>query len=125
MLASFWLAKFLTRPIVTLKNGFHKLAGGDFTTRIGSRFKAQRDEVSDLAHDFDLTAEKLETLHATRQRLYHDISHELRSPLSRLQVELGMLRQKPGKIDTMLDRMNNEIERLRAAVQKWATVAAE
>ncbi|GGA83267.1 two-component sensor histidine kinase [Brucella endophytica] len=123
LLASFWLAKYLTHPIVTLKNGLHRLAGGDFTTRIGSRFTKQRDEVSDLAHDFDVTAAKLEALQATRQRLYHDISHELRSPLSRLQVELGVLRQKPEKVDTMLLRMNREIERLNTLVEQILTLA--
>lgn len=123
LLASFWLAKYLTGPIVMLKDGLHRLASGDFTTRIGEKLKTHRDEVSDLARDFDVTAEKLETLHANRQRLYQDISHELRSPLSRLQVELGVLRQRPAKADTMLTRMDREIERLNTLVEEILTLA--
>ncbi|MFE0017805.1 ATP-binding protein [Mesorhizobium sp. NPDC059054] len=123
LLASFWLAKYLTGPIVMLKDGLHRLASGDFATRIGEKLKRHRDEVSDLARDFDVTAEKLQTLHANRQRLYQDISHELRSPLSRLQVELGVLRQKPAKAGTMLARMDREIERLNTLVEQILTLA--
>ncbi|WP_054311300.1 ATP-binding protein [Mesorhizobium sp. 1M-11] len=123
LLASFWLAKYLTGPIVMLKDGLHRLANGDFATRIGEKLKTHRDEVSDLARDFDVTAEKLETLHANRQRLYQDISHELRSPLSRLQVELGVLRQKPAEAGTMLARMDREIERLNTLVEQILILA--
>jgi two-component system OmpR family sensor kinase len=122
-LASIWLASYMAGPIVTLKQGLSALAHGDFEFRIGDRFGRRHDEISDLGLDFDATASKLEALQVNQQRLYHDVSHELRSPLTRLQAALGVLRQNPAKLEPMLPRMNREIERMDALVEEILTLA--
>lgn len=58
-----------------------------------------------------------------RSRGSHDVSHELRSPLSRLQAAVGVLRQSPAKLGAMLDRMDREVERLDALVGEVLTLA--
>lgn len=117
------LARYLIRPVVHLRDGLSALAHGRFDVRIGHMMAGRRDEVSALAHDFDSSAARLQELQQAQQRLFHDISHELRSPLSRLQAVGGVLRQNPTKLDTMLERMDREIERLDALVGEALTLA--
>lgn len=117
------LARYLIRPVVHLRDGLSSLAHGHFDIRIGDKMAGRRDEVTALAHDFDTTAGRLEELQAAQQRLFHDVSHELRSPLSRLQAAVGILRQNPGKINEMLDRLDREAERLDTLVGEVLTLA--
>jgi hypothetical protein len=81
------------------------------------------DEITALSHDFDVTAAKLEELQESRKRLFHDISHELRSPLSRMQAALGLLKKNPAKLDIVMPRMEREIERLDSLVEEILTLA--
>jgi two-component system OmpR family sensor kinase len=117
------LARYLIRPVVHLRDGLSALAHGRFDVRIGNKMAGRRDEVTALAHDFDSTAARLQELQDAQQRLFHDVSHELRSPLSRLQAVVGVLRQSPAKLDAMLDRMDREVERLDALVGEVLTLA--
>ena len=58
-------------------------------------------------------AERLEKVFSAQRQLLSDASHELRSPLARLQVALGLARQRSnGQADKELDRIELEIERL-------------
>lgn len=117
------LARYLIRPVVHLRDGLSALAHGRFDVRIGDQMAGRRDEVTALAHDFDSTATRLQELQDAQQRLFHDVSHELRSPLSRLQAVVGVLRQSPTKLDAMLDRMDREVERLDTLVGEVLTLA--
>lgn len=117
------LARYLIRPVVHLRDGLSALAHGRFDVRIGDKMAGRKDEVTALAHDFDSTAARLQELQDAQRRLFHDVSHELRSPLSRLQAVVGVLRQTPAKLDAMLDRMDREVERLDALVGEVLTLA--
>lgn len=117
------LARYLVRPVVHLRDGLSALAHGRFSVRIGDKMAGRKDEVTALAHDFDATATRLQELQEAQQRLFHDVSHELRSPLSRLQAAVGVLRQSPVKLGAMLDRMDREVERLDVLVGEVLTLA--
>ena len=110
------LAAYMTRPIDRLRRGFHDLAQGDLATRLGPGMGRRRDELADLAKDFDAMAERLEQLIASRDRLLHDVSHELRSPLARMSVAMGLARQNPERTPEALERMEAEGARLNAIV---------
>lgn len=117
------LARYLIRPVVHLRDGLSALAHGRFDIRIGDKMAGRKDEVTALAHDFDTSAARLQELQDAQQRLFHDVSHELRSPLSRLQAVVGVLRQSPTKIGAMLDRIDREVERLDVLVGEVLTLA--
>jgi two-component system sensor histidine kinase CpxA len=104
----FWLTRSLTAPIHKLRDATRRFAAGDFSTRVGKSIRG-KDELSDLAHDFDRMAERIEDLIDSQRRLQRDISHELRSPLARLNVALGLARQRSGaESSSSLDRIEKE-----------------
>ncbi|OOY28438.1 two-component sensor histidine kinase [Thioclava sp. L04-15] len=117
------LVRSLVSPVILLKDGLSALAQGRFDIRIGETLAPQKDEISDLGRDFDLTALRLQQNHEAQQRLFHDVSHELRSPLSRLQAATGILRKTPARLDVMLERMDREVERLDRLVGEVLTLA--
>ena len=56
-------------------------------------------------------------------QLLHDVSHELRSPLARLQVAVGLARQNPENLGTTLARVDLEVRRLDAMVGELLTLS--
>lgn len=123
-LVCYLLSWYLTKPIVRLRTAARQLAAGDLTARTGAPASTRRDEVAGLMRDFDAMAERLETLLKAQSRLLNDISHELRSPLARLNVALGLARQRAGVESTdMLDRIELEASRLNELIGRILTLA--
>ncbi len=117
------LAWYLARPIRSLRWAFDSAAAGRLETRVSPRIGSRRDEIADLGRDFDRMAQHLQSLVAVQRRLLHDVSHELRSPLARLQAAVGLARQDPAKIETTLERIERETNRLDAMVGEILTLA--
>lgn len=112
-----WLfAKSIVRPIRHLQHTGRKLAEGDWQAR--TDIKAfRRDEIGELAADFNLMAEQLSTMWSGQKRLLADISHELRSPLARMQMAIGLAHQQ--EVDTpTLDRIEREAIRMEALINQ-------
>jgi signal transduction histidine kinase len=122
-LFSIFLAWYLSRPLHHLRWALHSVAQGNFATRVWPRMGRRRDEIVDLGRDFDSMAARLQHLEEARQRLLHDLSHELRSPLTRMQAAIGLLRQSPSKTDSMLERIDREADRLNTLVEEVLTLA--
>ena len=108
----FLLARYLTAPIGRLQSATKHLASGDLSQRVTPSLGTRKDELAELARDFDFMASRLETLLNVQKRLLHDVSHELRSPLARLRVAAGLARQRPERVESALDRIERETERL-------------
>jgi two-component system, OmpR family, sensor histidine kinase CpxA len=123
-LVCYLLSWYLTKPIVRLRAATRQLAAGDLSARSGAPKTGRRDEVAGLMRDFDAMAERIETLVKAQSRLLNDISHELRSPLARLNVALGLARQRVdlGGPD-MLDRIELEASRLNELIGRILTLA--
>ena len=123
-LVCYLLAWYLTKPIVRLRTAAKRLAAGDLAARTGAPASRGRDEVAGLMRDFDAMADRIETLLKAQSRLLNDISHELRSPLARLNVALGLARQRAGIESTdMLDRIEMEASRLNELIGRILTLA--
>jgi two-component system OmpR family sensor kinase len=117
------LAWYLSRPIRSLRWAFDSAAAGRLDTRVSPRIGSRRDEIADLGRDFDRMAQHLQSLVAAQRRLLHDVSHELRSPLARLQAAVGLARQDPQKMEATLERIERETNRLDAMVGEILTLA--
>jgi two-component system, OmpR family, sensor histidine kinase CpxA len=110
---SFWLARYLSSPVPPLRLATRRLSGGDLGARVEGGVVQRRDEIGELARDFNAMAERIEVLVGSQQRLLRDVSHELRSPLARLVVALELARSKAGEAATRsLDRIEREAARL-------------
>lgn len=115
----FSLGKYMARPIVELREASKKFAAGQLNARVGSNTENRHDEIGDLASDFNLMAKRLESMINGQHKLLGDISHELRSPLARLQVAQEILEKKSPDTDrVMLLRMATEISRLNDLIGK-------
>lgn len=107
------LARYLTTPVTKLRRATNELASGNLAVRVGPSLGKRRDELASLGSDFDLMAEQIESLLKAQRRLLGDISHELRSPLARLNVALELARQRAGSEATSaLTRIQHEAETL-------------
>jgi two-component system OmpR family sensor kinase len=116
-------AWYVTRPIRDLRAAFGRLSQGDLETRVAPRMGRRRDEVADLGLHFDAMATRLQALMAARQSLLHDVSHELRSPLARLQVAIGLARQNPQRLEASLERIEQEAQRVDDLVAQVLTLS--
>ncbi len=117
------LARYLTKPMRVLRTATTDLAGGDLTVRAGPSVSKRGDEIGQLGRDFDRMAERIESLISVERRLLRDISHELRSPLARLNVALGIARQHAdGDTTGMLDRIETESERLEELIKQLLAI---
>lgn len=123
LIVSALLARNFTRPIGRLRDAFHAVAAGKLDTRVAPGTFARKDEIGELGRDFDAMAHHLEKLVASRDRLLHDVSHELRSPLARLQVAVGLAEQQPERVQIAFERIRREAERLDALVGEVLTLA--
>ena len=116
------LAWYLARPLRHLSWALRRVAEGRLDTRVQALMGGQRDEIADLAEDFDRMAAQLQQLTESRETLLHDISHELRSPLTRMQAAIGLLRQDPAQVPAMIERVDRECRRLDALVEELLTL---
>lgn len=109
----FAIAYFLAKPLRRLTLATQRLASGDLSVRVLPDMGGRKDEIGVLAREFDEMAEKLQQIMDTQQRLLRDISHELRSPLARMQVALELARkQAPERIHISVSRIQRESDRL-------------
>jgi two-component system sensor histidine kinase CpxA len=123
-LVCYLLSWYLTKPVVRLRAATRQLAAGDLTARAEAPSLRRRDEIAGLIRDFNTMAERLETLVKAQSRLLNDISHELRSPLARLSVALGLARQRSGpESASMLERIELEASRLNELIGRLLTLA--
>ncbi len=93
----YFVSRYLTKPLNKLGEAAAQIAEGRLDTRVDPSLRARRDEIADLARNFDRMAERIEALVTGQRNLLGDVSHELRSPLSRLMVALSLVKQGPAE----------------------------
>lgn len=123
LIFAFLLARYFSKPIRTLRGAFESAAQGCLTERIEPEMGKRRDELADLGRDFDGMAQRLQDLMDGQRRLLHDVSHELRSPLARLQAAIGLARQQPERLDETLTRIERESMRMDKLVSELLTLS--
>ncbi|ADD67558.1 integral membrane sensor signal transduction histidine kinase [Denitrovibrio acetiphilus DSM 12809] len=122
-IASFVIVRYFVKPLLTISQASQKIAEGDFSVRVSHQVKS-KDEIGKLAKDFDLMAGKLEQNRQNQETILRNISHELRSPLTRLRLSLELARTKSDKkIYPALDRIEKESERLNEMIGKLLEIS--
>lgn len=120
----FWLASHIAKPVEQLSRAASQIADGDLNARADRSIYSRQDEIGRLGRSFDRMAEQIESLVCGQQRLLRDVSHELRSPLTRLSLAEGLLRQcRPEEREEYLDRIELEVEHLDQLIGQLLTLA--
>jgi two-component system sensor histidine kinase CpxA len=113
-LSCWLLAKSFTNPLIAIQKASDDIGQGKLATRI-KKFDRRSDEFGALARSFNQMAEQLESNISSHQRLLGDVSHELRSPLTRLQLAVALAEKNIGHADEQqkhLARCELEVDRL-------------
>jgi two-component system, OmpR family, sensor kinase len=116
------LAWYFSRPIKHLRTAIKGFSKGALETRVSREIKLN-DELSDLGKDFDLMASQIEGLVESKQQLLHDVSHELRSPLARIQVATDLVQQQPQRTDEFIGRVSRDVQLMNKLVGELLTLA--
>jgi two-component system sensor histidine kinase CpxA len=116
------LTRYLTTPILRLREASQHLAAGELSTRAAAEMERRQDELGSLVRDFNTMADRIEELISRQRQLISDVSHELRSPLARLNVALDIGRQRKGD-DPAFDQMEQDLESMNEMIGRLLSVA--
>ena len=111
------------RPVRKLHWAMQKAAEGDLDVRVAGEVGNRHDEIGALARQFDEMAERITGLLKRQKRLFHDVSHELRSPLARISIAIALAQKSPQKTDELLERIERDVQSLDALVDELLTYA--
>lgn len=118
------MARYLTGPIRKLKSAVRRLAQGDLHVRVAEGLGRRKDEIAALGRDFDTMASRIESLMKAQERLFREIAHELRSPLTRLNVALEICRKHTDQnAKRFLDRIATETDNLSLLITQFLTLS--
>ena len=114
---SYFLARRIALPIKRLQLATRFLQQDHLSHTLPQELLNCRDEMGDLSRDFASMTQSLEASRFARQQLLSDVSHELRSPLARMQVALELMRDQPDSSMKQLNRMDLEIQRMNDLIE--------
>ncbi|WP_409524214.1 HAMP domain-containing sensor histidine kinase [Nitrincola sp. MINF-07-Sa-05] len=119
------LTSFLVvRPVNQLRQHARALHDQqNLSTRAEGHLSSRRDEIGELAREFNLMAAFVEKTLTGQQRLLQDVSHELRAPLARLQVAAGLVEQQLGGSHRSIDQINRECEQLNHLIEELLSLS--
>jgi len=125
-LISYFLARNISKPILSIRKATQDLAAGDLSVRVQSHLKPTQDELYLLAQDFDVMADKLDRTISSHKHLIQDISHELRSPIARLQLALELAKKRLHISDDQVDilRIEKECEQINQIISTLLNLPA-
>lgn len=90
----YFVLKWLLRDVNVLAEGMQRIGSGDLDHRMTT---GRRDELGQLVGSFNAMSERIQEMIHSRERLLLDVSHELRSPLTRIKLALEFMDDGPTK----------------------------
>lgn len=112
LLSALILAWNFSKPIKALRKSFEEVAKGNLDVSVSKEMASRKDEIAELGEGFDQMVMQIKNLIQGQTRLLHHVSHEMRSPLARMQIALGLARQGTAKFETTMDRLELEVNRM-------------
>lgn len=113
---SWALGRYVSDPIRKLQLNARGLALGNLDTKVDNSVSVRCDEIGVLARDFNHMAAQLKSHISAKEVLLRDVSHELRSPLARIQIALGLAGLEKSDVDPQLRRIERDVERMNALI---------
>jgi two-component system sensor histidine kinase CpxA len=123
-LLCFWLTHHIVAPIQGIQSAAGKVAAGDLSVRAPVEISERHDELADLAADFDAMVERMSAFVRSQKELLSTVSHELRSPLTRMTMSLALLRkQSPLDFEELLQRIERDVKRVDTLMGQLLTLS--
>ena len=123
-LLCFALAYHIAAPIHTIQSTARRVAQGDLKARVPASVSRRFDELSALAKDFDSMVGRLDLLIQTQKNLLNSVSHELRSPLARINLSVALLKKRYSEdSDDMFQRLDRDVTRIDLLVGQLLTLS--
>lgn len=123
LIFSVLLAWVWSRPVRQLRGVIRRISNGELSARVPSPLRRRRDELGELARDLNVMAAEIDELIATKKHLLHDVSHELRSPLARIQAASSLMDQQPERRAEFGERLTREIQSMDALIDELLMLA--
>jgi len=112
-LLCFWLAYHIAAPIHSIQSTARRVAEGDLKARVPASVSSRYDELAALGKDFDSMVGRLDLLIQTQKNLLNSVSHELRSPLARINLSIALLKRRySADSDDLLQRLERDVTRI-------------
>jgi two-component system, OmpR family, sensor histidine kinase CpxA len=123
-LCCYLLTLYLIKPVTRLGRMAEQLGEGNLGTRIAGSLATRTDELGELGRKFNQMAGEIESLVKRYKDFLAHASHELGSPLTRVNIALALARQKVDPtLHPELDRIGHETNRLNTLVQEFLLLA--
>jgi signal transduction histidine kinase len=117
------LARYLSAPVARLREATQQMAAGDLSVRVAKQLLGADQQTQALGRDLDAMAERIQALLDSERRLRRDISHELRSPLTRLNIALELIRRKSSpELAPAFERIERDTARLDQMIGELLTL---
>ncbi len=120
-LACWWIARRVSRPLLHMETTAQAIARGNNSLRVSDRITKRRDEVGQLATAFNAMTEQLCSLLERQKHLLRDISHDLRTPLTRQRIAIE-LASEGGADEELMASILRQNERLEAMTGQILTL---
>lgn len=112
------LAWSISHPIKLLLEHLKSGANEDLLVPVSPKISARYDEFSELGEAFDLMTVRIDNMIKSQSKMLHHVSHELRSPLARIQMAVGLVMQNPKKMQSSLQRVELEAVRMERMISE-------
>ena len=122
LLLTWLIYRYVMSPIQRLAIATKKFSSGDYNARARPSLGIRRDELTDLADTFDQMADNTSKLIIQQRQLIADLSHELRTPVTRMEMAIGSSKQGIS-VDQLLPRLEKETNDIRTLIEDTLTLA--
>jgi signal transduction histidine kinase len=123
-LLCFALAYHIASPIHSIQSTARRVAQGDLKARVPASVSTRFDELAALAKDFDSMVGRLDLLIQTQKNLLNSVSHELRSPLARINLSVALLKKRySADADDMFQRLDRDVARIDVLMGQLLTLS--
>src|SRR5258708_25090258 len=120
----FALAYHIVSPIHSIQSTARRVAQGDLKARVPASVSRRFDELSALAKDFDSMVGRLDLLIQTQKNLLNSVSHELRSPLARINLSVALLKRRySADGDDTFERLDRDVARVDLLIGQLLTLS--
>jgi two-component system sensor histidine kinase PfeS len=115
---SYIIFRHIISPLKQLQQATQRFSNGEYQVRTAETLNKRKDELSELAMSFDHMADRIGNLLTTQRQLIQDISHELRTPITRIKLVLS----KPNEVD-VISRVEQEINAMQSLMEDTLTLS--